>query len=130
MEDRDGTIMNDMTWEYYVQSLSGIPQFKKDKTALGSALEKAASDALDKIWFFKGWGENYSYSEGKNGQILIGTDKSTYVLDKDGINPANVLESTIQCLNDIDGAADGLDAKQKSSVQGFVQQIRDVIKDY
>ena len=130
MEDRDGTIMNDMTWEYYVQSLSGIPQFKKDKTALGSALEKAASDALDQIWFFKGWGENYSYSEGKNGQILIGTDKSTYVLDKDGINPANVLESTIQCLNDIDGAADGLDAKQKSSVQGFVQQIRDVIKDY
>ena len=130
MEDRDGTIMNNMTWEYYVQSLSGIPKFKKDKTALGSALEKAASDALDQIWFFKGWGENYSYSEGKNGQILIGTDKSTYVLDKDGINPANVLESTIQCLNDIDGAADGLDAKQKSSVQGFVQQIRDVIKDY
>jgi len=130
MEDRDGTIMNDMTWEYYVQSLSGIPKFKKDKTALGSTLEKVAGEALDKIWFFKGWGENCSYSEGKNGEILIGTDKSTYVLNKEGVKPANVLESTIKCLNDIDGAVDGLDAKQKSSVQGFVQQIRDVIKDY
>ena len=130
MEDRDGTIMNNMTWEYSVQSLSGIPKFKKDKTALGSTLEKVAGEALDKIWFFKGWGENCSYSEGKNGEILIGTDKSTYVLNKEGVKPANVLESTIKCLNDIDGAADGLDAKQKSSVQGFVQQIRDVIKDY
>lgn len=124
LADTAGKIMHDTTWSNYVASLSGIPALKRDKTALGSALQKVASDALDNLWPFTGIIENYSYSDGSNGQILVGTDKSTYTLTKDGVKEAPVLETTVKSLNDIDGAEDGLDADQKKSVQGFVERIR------
>lgn len=124
LDDAEGKIMHDATWTNYVASLSGIPALKRDKTALGSALQKVASDALDNLWPFIGFMENFSYSDGANGQILVGTDKSTYTLTKDGVKEAPVLETTVKSLNDIDGAEDGLDADQKKSVQGFVERIR------
>lgn len=124
LADTAGKIMHDTTWSNYVASLSGIPALKRDKTALGSALQKVASDALDNLWPFIGFMENFSYSDGANGQILVGTDKSTYTLTKDGVKEAPVLETTVKSLNDIDGAEDGLDADQKKSVQGFVERIR------
>jgi hypothetical protein len=127
LADTEGNIMHSTTWKNYVASLSGIPAFKKDKTALGSALEKVGKDALDNLWPFTGISENFSYSDGSNGQILIGTDKSTYLLNKEGVKEAPVLETTVKSLNDIAGAEDGLDAKQKSSVQGFVEQIREAL---
>ena len=122
-----GMILHPTTWENYVKSLSGVPPFKKDKTALGDALEDVGKDALDKIMFWKGLGENFSYSGGKNGQILIGTDDSTYYLDKDGVKKADVLEANINKLSDADNAGDGLDAKQKQTVQAFVSKIRDAL---
>ena len=122
-----GMILHLATWENYVKSLSGVPPFKKDKTALGDAFEDVGKDALDKIMFWKGLGENFSYSGGKNGQILIGTDDSTYYLDKDGVKKADVLEANINKLSDADNAGDGLDAKQKQTVQAFVSKIRDAL---
>ena len=127
-EGNGNSIMNDECWNNYVNSLSGVPPLGKDLTAVGGALLNAVSSGLEaeknKLTFWKGAAEIKTWGEGKNGQILFGSGKDTYALKDNQFEKVESLKSSITSLSD---ASDGLDDDDKKSLQGFVEQLRDVL---
>ena len=114
-------------WKDYIESLSGVPPLGRDNTVIGGALKDALNDAKDKITFWKGLGEKFSWSEGSNGQILFGIDNKTYSLTKDNgiMKEENAVSPTITCLKD----SDFLDHSPEAlRIQNFVENLRKVLE--
>ena len=78
----------DSKWRDYVNSLSYVPEKKKEKPSLGSTLgtpfKKWLTDEIDNLNFKKSYNEMYAWADGNNGDILIGTNENTYAIKGEG----------------------------------------------
>ena len=125
--------LTDNAWGAYVNSLSGIPPIDAlKKTTLGGALKDAvkgaASDQLDKIKFWKGISERKTWSDGKNGQILFATSKDTFCMNDNGIG---VLPSPIEAsISKPSDANNIIGDKNKESLEGYVEKLREALRKY
>ena len=87
-EPTKDNIADDTIWSPYVNSLSYVPEKKKEKPSLGSTLgtpfKKWLTDEIDNLNFKKSYNEMYAWGDGNNGDILIGTNENTYAIKGGG----------------------------------------------
>ena len=126
------TVLDTIVWRKYLRSLSGVPTIDAlKKTTLGGALKDAvkgaASDQLDKIKFWKGISERKNWGDGKNGQILFTAGQDTYCMDDHGIAQVTSFESSITLPSDINKV---IGDKNKESLEGFVEKLREALRKY
>jgi hypothetical protein len=124
--------LTDDTWAAYVNSLSGVPPIDAlKKTTLGGALKGAVSsaweDQKDKMKFWKGISERKNWGDGKNGQILFTAGQDTYSMDDHGIVQVTSFESSITLPSDINKV---IGDKNKESLEGFVEKLREALSKY
>ena len=116
-------IMNELCWNNYVKSLSGIPPISS-----GSLLKSIGNYLLDGVKAkdpTAGARERKIWGEGKNGQILFGTGKTTYALENNEFKPVKGIEPNIKISNDI--SAD--DPAQKA-IENFVMRIQEKLRKF
>ena len=122
-----GNIMHEDTWQNYVDSLRGTPPIGQDLSTIGAALKGALKGALDErldnLNLKKSFDERKLWGEGKNGQILFGSGKTTYALEGNSFKPIEVLESSIKSSMD-------LDDKEKDAIQHFVSKIQQKLRTF
>lgn len=124
------SIMDDDIWRGYVDSLSGIPPIKLDRTTLGKAFDDAIENQVigigKKIYFWKGMGEKFDYAEGKTGQILFGSDGKTYALKDKTFTDVKSLKATVTHLS----ADDFEHPSTKKMYNNFIDKIKDEMKKF
>ena len=121
--DDQENIMNELCWNNYVKSLSGIPPISS-----GSLLKSIGNYLLDGVKAkdpTAGARERKIWGEGKNGQILFGTGKTTYALENNEFKPVKGIEPNIKISNDI--SAD--DPAQKA-IENFVMRIQEKLRNF
>ena len=121
-----------VVWRKYLRSLSGVPPIDAlKKTTLGGALKGAVSsaweDQKDKMKFWKGISERKNWGDGKNGQILFTAGQDTYCMDDHGIVQVTSFESSITLPSDINKV---IGDKNKESLEGFVEKLREALRKY
>ena len=125
--------VNSDAWAEYVNSLSGVPPIDALKeSTFGSALKGAVSsaweDQKDKMKFWKGISERKTWSDGKNGQILFATSKDTFCMNDNGIG---VLPSPIEAsISKPSDANNIIGDKNKESLEGYVEKLREALRQY
>lgn len=114
-------ILDDNCWKDFINSLNGVPSLERDKTLLAGGFESAIGDAWDKINFWEGAVEKFSWGQGKNGQILFGAEGKTYALKNSVMNPVTPMSPTYTSL--LEDNAD-LSTKDRQLVKDFLEKIK------
>ena len=86
-EPTKDNIADDTKWSPYVNSLSYVPEKKKENSlgsTLGTPFKKWLTDEIDNLNFKKSYNEMYAWADGNNGNILIGTNENTYAIKGEG----------------------------------------------
>ena len=86
-EPTKDNIWTDTIWSPYVNSLSYVPEKKKENSlgsTLGTPFKKWLTDEIDNLNFKKSYNEMYAWADGNNGNILIGTNENTYAIKGEG----------------------------------------------
>jgi hypothetical protein len=124
--------LTDDTWAAYVNSLSGVPPIDAlKKTTLGGALKGAVSsaweDQKDKMKFWKGISERKTWSDGKNGQILFTAGNDTFCMAGNKDQKVTSFEQSISNPSDANNI---IGDKNKESLEGFVEKLREALRKY
>lgn len=124
--------LTDGAWAAYVNSLSGIPHIDAlKKTTLGGALKDAVSsaweDQKDKMKFWKGISERKTWSDGKNGQILFTAGNDTFCMAGNKDQKVTSFESSTSKPSDANNI---IDDKNKESLEGYVEKLREALRQY
>jgi Uncharacterized protein conserved in bacteria len=96
------SIMNDLCWANYVNSLSVIPPL--DIVAIREILDGPTEDPgllekqKDKMMFWKDVPEIKTWRSGYNGRILLGSGNGTYVLNDDRFEKIDSLNPSLSCM--------------------------------
>lgn len=124
------SLVNDVYWGNYVESLSGVPPLQKDEKTLGGALRAAATSSLED--FKKNFyglkntiAEISSWGEGKNGQILMANGGKTYYMNDQNFTVVQGVSPTITHLSE---DTPGLDDHQTGKLRSFVTAMKDALK--
>lgn len=98
-ENVAGNLMEEATWRAYIRSLSPKAIIKKEK-GLGKTLLDSFTGQFTKVAedinFPKSYREMNAWSDGKNGKILIGANRRTYMI---GSDDSNITFSEIEKLS-------------------------------
>lgn len=119
-------ILKDDCWHDFINSLNGVPPLERDKSLLAGAFESAIGDAWDKINFWEGAVEKFSWGQGKNGQILFGDEGNTYALKSNGAKPVTPMWTKYSSLLE-DGT--DLSTQEKQLVKTFLDKIRNELNN-
>ena len=124
--------LDENTWAAYVNSLSGVPPIDAlKKTTLGGALKGAVSsaweDQKDKMKFWKGISERKTWSDGKNGQILFTAGNDTFCMAGNKDQKVTSFEQSISNPSDANNI---IGDKNKESLEGFVEKLREALRKY
>lgn len=124
--------LTDGAWAAYVNSLSGVPPIDAlKKTTLGGALKGAVSsaweDQKDKMKFWKGISERKTWSDGKNGQILFTAGNDTFCMAGNKDQKVTSFEQSISKPSDANNI---IGDKNKESLEGFVEKLREALRKY
>lgn len=116
-------------WESYVNSIVAVPKLSKDEWALTKTLKGEWSNFLDKLYFFKSYNENKSWSDAKNGSILFSSDESVYSLNGN-INPVNaIIKKNLKSENANDNVDNFLNDKAAGGGGGIMKGVKTILKE-
>ena len=124
------SLVNDVYWGNYVESLSGVPPLQKEDKTFGGALRAAATSSLEdfkkNFYALKNTiNEISSWGDGKKGQILMANGGKTYYMNDQTFTEVQGIKSTITYLSE---DTQGLDEHQTSKLRSFVNAMKDALK--
>ena len=121
------SLVHDVYWFNYVESLSGVPAIKKAESSFLSSVADSVTDAalgavsIDEILSFK---ENFSWSEGKKGGILFGYQGDTYELKGKEVEKIETIEPSFKSISE---NSEGIDENDKVKLVSFMGKLREVL---
>lgn len=127
--DGDTSLMNDVYWNRYVQSLSGVPVIEKQTQQPGvgktiaKGVGKAALDAsgLSTVTLFAELRNHSIWGEGKDGRVLIGADGKTFEFKNNRFSEIQTIEPSSKYYT-ADSA--GLKEDDKANLIGFMNTLK------
>ena len=127
--DGDRSLMNDVYWNQYVQSLSGVPVIEKQTQQPGvgktiaKGVGKAALDAsgISTAMSFAELRNHSIWGEGKDGRVLIGADGKTFEFKNNRFSEIQTIEPSSKYYT-ADSA--GLKEVDKANLIGFMNTLK------
>lgn len=124
------SLLNDVYWDNYVESLSGVPPLQKEDKTFGGALRAAATSSLEdfkkNFYALKNTvNEISSWGDGKKGQILMANGGKTYYMNDQSFIEVQGIKPTITHLSEV---TPGLDDHQTDKLRSFVNAMKDAFR--